>query len=137
MVVDDLDDHLRRGHRTQHLLPERLLANRGDKVPDHGKRHIGFEQRDPDLAQGGPDIGFGQRAMATQPVEDVAEAVTEAVEHPGPQHAYADSKNASARNSRTGGPGCLPRVCRSLLWKRSRNVVATRVSVNCAPEFLH
>ena len=38
-----------------------------------------------DLAQGGPDIGLGQRAMAAQPVEYVAEAITEAVEHPRPR----------------------------------------------------
>src|SRR5207302_4465942 len=111
-------------------LPERLFADRGDKVPDDGKRHIGLEQRDPDLAQRGPDIGLGQRAMAAQPVEYVAEAITEAVEHPGPQPSLAAAKNASARNSRTGGPGCSARVCRSLPWKRSRNVVATGLCVN-------
>src|SRR5205814_977190 len=92
MIVDDLDDHLRRRHRSQHLLPERLFADRGDKVPDDGKRHIGLEQRDPDLAQGGPDIGFGQRAMAAQPVEHLAQAITEAVEHPGPRHSSATAK---------------------------------------------
>ena len=114
MVVDDLDDHLRRRHRSQHLLPERLLADGGDKVPDHGKRHIGLEQRNADLTQSGPYIGLGQRTVAAQPVEHVCEAITEAVEHPGPQYPHATAKNASARNSRTGGPGSLPRVCRSL-----------------------
>ena len=85
VVVDDLDDHLRWRHRAQHLLPQRLLTHRGDKVANHRQRHIGLEQGDADLAQGGADIILGQGTMATQPVEDVTEAIAEAIEHSGPQ----------------------------------------------------
>ena len=112
MVVDDLDDHLRRRHRAQYLLPKRLLADRGDKVPDHGKRHIGLEQRDPDLAQGGPDIGLGQRTMAAQPVEYVGEAITEAVEHPVLDAHSRQQKRQCAKFADWGPgyyPGCVAR----------------------------
>ena len=67
--------HLRRRHRPQYFLPLRLLADCGDKVPDDRQRDIGLEQRDADFAQGGPDIGLGQRAVAAQPVEDIAKAI--------------------------------------------------------------
>ena len=52
-----------------------------DEVAHHRQRHIGFEQRDADLAQRGADIVLGQRAAAAQPVEDVVQAIAEAVEH--------------------------------------------------------
>src|ERR1041385_3818420 len=35
MVVDDLHHHLRRRHRAQHLLADRLLANGVDEILDH------------------------------------------------------------------------------------------------------
>ena len=44
-----------------------------------------------------------------------------------------DSKNASARNSRTGGPGYCPGCVARFLGSASRNVIATRLPVNCAP----
>ena len=100
MVVDDLDDHLRRRHRAQHLLTERLLADRGDKVPDHRQRHIGLEQRDADLAHRGPDIVLGQRAVAAQPVEDVAEAIAQAVEHPASSNTRYATAKAPVRETR-------------------------------------
>jgi hypothetical protein len=96
MVVDDLDHHLRRRHRAQHLLPQRLLAHRGDKVADHRQRHIGFEQRHPNLAQCGADIAFVERAMPAQPVEHVAEAIAQAVEHTGSRCSPADKKRQCA-----------------------------------------
>ena len=104
MVVDDLDHHLGRGDRAQHLLAQRLFAHRGDKIADHRQRHIGFEQRQPDLAQRGGDIILAQRAMAAQPVEDVAEAVGQAVEHKSSRNGGPKTHRASARHSRTGGP---------------------------------
>ena len=71
MVVDDLDHHLRRRHRAQHLLADRLVAHRVDEIADHRQRDIGLEQRDADLAQRRVDIVLAQRATAAQPVEDV------------------------------------------------------------------
>ena len=81
VVVDDLDDHLARRDRAQHLLPDRLLAHPADEIAHDRQRDIGFEQRDADLAQRRADIVLGQRAAPAQPVEDVAEAVAQAVEH--------------------------------------------------------
>ena len=59
VIVHDLNDHLRRRDRAQHFLPERLLADRRDKIPNHRERHVCLEQRDTDLAQRRPDIVFG------------------------------------------------------------------------------
>ena len=81
MVVHDLDDHLPRRHRAQHLLADRLLAHRVDEIAHHRQRDVGLEQRDADLAQRGADIVLAQRAAPAQPVEDVVQAIAEAVEH--------------------------------------------------------
>ena len=82
--MDDLDHHLRRRHRAQHLLAESLFPDRGDKVPDHRQSDVGLEQSDANFAQGGADIGLGQRAVAAQPIEDVAETIAQTIEHVGP-----------------------------------------------------
>ena len=65
MVVDDLYHHLRRRDRAQHLLPKRLLPDRGHEISYYRQGYIGLEQRDADLAQGRSHIGLGQRTMAT------------------------------------------------------------------------
>ena len=46
-----------------------------------GKRDIGFEQRDADLAHRARDIVLAQRAVPAQPVEDIVQAIAEGVEH--------------------------------------------------------
>ena len=77
MIVHDLDDHLPRRHRAQHLLADRLLAHAVDEVAHHRQRDIGFEQRDADFAQRGADIVLAQRAAPAQPVEDIVQAIAE------------------------------------------------------------
>ena len=61
--------------------PRRPLLDRGDERADDGQRDVGLEQRDPDLAGGGVDVGFGQPALAAQRREDLVEPVGEGVEH--------------------------------------------------------
>ena len=73
MVVDDLDNHLRRGDALQYLLANRALANRADEVFDNRQRDIGLEQCDPHFAQSGAYVLLGERATAAQAIEDLAE----------------------------------------------------------------
>src|SRR5260370_41981555 len=126
MVVDDLDDHLRRRHRAQPLLALRLLANRGDKVPDYRQRDIGLEQRDADLTQRGPDIGLGKGAVAAQPVEDVAEAIGQVVEHPNPLIQLASKQLATAKSPERETRGLAAPAAEGRLtlpWTSSSNAV--------------
>ena len=50
LLVDDLDDLLRRVQRLRDLRAERPLLDRGDELADDGQRDVGLEQRDADLA---------------------------------------------------------------------------------------
>ena len=43
--------------------PQRALLDRGDEGAHHGQRDVGLEQRDPDLAGGGVDVGLGSRPL--------------------------------------------------------------------------
>src|SRR5215471_13124201 len=104
MVVDNFYDHLRRSDRAHHLLSKRLFPYCGDEISDHRQGHIGLEQRDSDLAQGSAHIGLGQRTVAAQPVEDLAEAITKAVEHSGP-HMPATAKTPVRETRGLAAPG--------------------------------
>ena len=81
MVVDDLDHHLARGDRAQHLLADRLVADAGDEILDYRQGDVGLEQGDAHLAQGRVDVGFRERAAPGQLIEDRAEAFLQTVEH--------------------------------------------------------
>ena len=83
LVVDDLDDLLRRVERTRQLGLAGPLLDRGDEVPDHGEVDVGLEQRDPDLPGGGVDVGLGEPALAAQALERRGQAVLQGVEHGG------------------------------------------------------
>src|SRR5438270_865646 len=132
VVVHDLDDHLPRGNRAQHLLSERPLAHRVDEIAHDRERDIGLQQRDADFAQGRRDIVLAQRAAAAQAVEDLVEPVAQTIEHrtASPQHRWA-----GARNSRTGR---LPKKWGwggglTLLPKGARTLQAGRIPVNHGP----
>jgi hypothetical protein len=81
LLVDDLDDLLRRVQRTGHLGAGRALLDRRDERADHRQRDVGLEQRDADLARGGVDVGLGEPALATQAAEDLVHTVGEGLEH--------------------------------------------------------
>ena len=81
-VVDDLDDLLAGRDRAQHLLADRLLGRLVDELADHRQRDVGLEQGDPDLAHRRAHVGLVQRAAAAQAVEDAAQAIAQAFEHP-------------------------------------------------------
>src|SRR3546814_650194 len=80
-VVDDLDAPLAGVDRFHHRLADRLLAHRGNEVLDHGQRHVGLEQHHAHLAQGRVDVGLAEGAAPGQAIEDVAEALAQALEH--------------------------------------------------------
>ena len=104
-VVDDLDHHLARRDALEHLRTDRGLGDLLDELLNDGQRDIRFQQGHPHLAHGFFDIGFVQRAPALQTLEDVVKPAGQTIEH-GPKSAKIPSsqpKNASARNSRTGG----------------------------------
>ena len=81
LLVDDLDDLLRRVERLVHLDAARPLAHRLDEVLDHRQGDVGLEQCDPDLAGRGVDVGVGQLALAAQVLERGGEAVLQGGEH--------------------------------------------------------
>ena len=49
-VVDDLDDLLRAGDRLEDALADRALANGGDELAHDPQVHVGFEERDANVA---------------------------------------------------------------------------------------
>ena len=96
LLVDDLDDLLRRVERLADLGAARPLLDRGDERLDGRQRDVGLEQRDPDLARGGVDVGLGEPTLAAQRGEDRLEPVGEGVEHRSrPGYAPALSRDAS------------------------------------------
>ena len=82
LLVDDLDDLLRRVQRTGDLGALGPLLDPRDERADHRQRDIGLQQRDADLARGGVDIGIGEPALAAQVGQRAGEALGEAVKHP-------------------------------------------------------
>ena len=69
LLVDDLDHLLGRREALHHLGADTPLADALDKVLDDLKVDVGFQQRQPDLAQGGVNVRLGQLA----PVGELAE----------------------------------------------------------------
>ena len=61
--------------------PRARSLTAADELLDHGQRDVGLEQRDPDLARGGVDVGLGEPALAAQVLEGVGEPVGECGEH--------------------------------------------------------
>ena len=85
------------------------------KSRDDGQRDVGLEQRDPDLARGGVDVGVGEPALAAQVLEGRGQAVLQGVEHPArlsgrsPRAQTLTSSLSSARiSSRSSGPVLVP-----------------------------
>ena len=60
---------------------DRPLADARDEVLDDLEVDVGLEQREPDLAHGGVDVGFADPAAAGQVAERLAQSIAEGVEH--------------------------------------------------------
>ncbi len=65
-VTDDLDDLLDRRQALEHGLIGRLVANPVDERLDDLEVDVGFEQREPNLAQRRFDVLLGQAHLAPQ-----------------------------------------------------------------------
>jgi len=79
LLVDDLDDLLRRVQRPADLGATGSLLDSGDEGLDDGQRDVCLEQGDADLAGRGVDVGLGQLALAAQGGEDLVEPVGKGV----------------------------------------------------------
>ena len=55
-VIDNLDDLLVGTHRLQDIAANGLLPYIGDECLDNGKRHIGIQKREPNLAKSRIDV---------------------------------------------------------------------------------
>src|SRR5207248_916817 len=83
LVVDDLDDHLSGGERTQDLLADGFLADALDEVPDDGDGDVRLEEREADLLDAFFDVGLGQLSLATQARECIIQPLRKTLEHAG------------------------------------------------------
>ena len=63
-VAHNLDDLLARGKRRQHFLPHGLCLDLVNEQLDHLEVNVGFQQRQPDLAQRLLDVFRGKRGLA-------------------------------------------------------------------------
>ncbi len=68
-LVDDLEDLLGGVERPGDLGPERALLDVLDELAHDGQRHVGFEERDADLARRGVDVRLGEPSLAAQVLE--------------------------------------------------------------------
>ena len=69
LLVDDLDDLLRRVQRGMNLGAVSALLYCCDEVLDHAQVDVRLEQGEPDLARGRVDVGIGQPRLAAQIAE--------------------------------------------------------------------
>src|SRR3954449_7339383 len=100
LLVDDLDDLLRRVQRLGDIRPAGALLDRVDEHPYDGQGDVGLEQRDADLARRRVDVGVGQPTLAPEAGEDLVQAVGERLEH-------STSSGGEVR-ARRGRASCTP-----------------------------
>jgi hypothetical protein len=81
LVVDDLDDLLRRVQRLRDLGRQRPLPDGGGELADHRQRDVGVQQGAPDLADGRVDVRRREPTLAAQGLEGRREAVGQRREH--------------------------------------------------------
>jgi len=69
-VVGDLHHLVGRADRADHRLAGGGVLGLGDEVADDRQGHVGFEERDADLAHHLVDVLLGQHATTGEPVEN-------------------------------------------------------------------
>ncbi|GAB1364912.1 hypothetical protein MASR1M32_41480 [Rhodobacter sp.] len=72
--MDELDHHLAGGDRLGDSRSGGLFLHPLDEVARDRQRDVGLQQGHAHLAQGGDDIGLGQRTGPGQAVEDATKA---------------------------------------------------------------
>ena len=83
LLVDDVDDLLRRVQRLVELDPDAPLPDPGDQPADDLEVDVGLEQGQADLAQDLVDIVLAEAAAPAHALEDPVEAVRQCLEHEG------------------------------------------------------
>src|SRR4051794_28943250 len=131
LVVDDLDDLLRRVQRLADLLTAGPLTYGGHELLDDRERDIGLEQRDAYLPRGRVDVGLRQASLATEVLERRGETVGESRKHRWSVlggvgswcRAAAGSAQPRSASRVTGSPAVCPRV-----WRTACTAEAARSS---------
>ena len=80
-LVDDLDDLLGRVEGAGDLRALGAVFDAADERPDDGQRYVGLQQRQPDFAGGGVDVGVGQPALAAKSLQGTGEPVGQRFKH--------------------------------------------------------
>ena len=62
-------------------MADRPLADPGDEILDDLEVDVRLEQREPDVAHGGIDVGLADPALAGQAAERLAKTLAQGVEH--------------------------------------------------------
>ena len=81
LVMNHLDDLLRRTHALEDFLTETFDAYAFHKVLDDLEIDVRFQQGEPDLAQARLDVFFGQARLPPQVAESGRKTVGKALEH--------------------------------------------------------
>src|SRR5438132_113984 len=80
-IVNDFDNLLAGLNALDHFLADGLGFNALDEIPGHLEIDVRFQQRQAHLAQGLPNVGFGDFPQPAQVPKGVLEFVAERIEH--------------------------------------------------------
>ncbi|EUA76248.1 hypothetical protein I553_7283 [Mycobacterium xenopi 4042] len=100
-LVDDLDDLLCGVERARYFRTLGAFFDAADERPHHRQRDVGFQQRQPDFAGGGVDVGVGQPTLAAQALQGAGQAVGKRFEH-ADQRSEATTHAAERGRARLG-----------------------------------
>ena len=81
LVVHNLDHHLARLHRSQHILTQRLLLHRVGKRLSHLIVHVGFEKCLTHILQRFRHVDFGDFAFTLQYLERPFQSLAQIFKH--------------------------------------------------------
>ena len=79
--MENLNDLLTRGNAAQNFFAQGFFFDARDETFRDLKINVGFKQSESDLAQRTVDVGFANRAMAAQVLENVLQLVAELRKH--------------------------------------------------------
>src|SRR5438270_9069329 len=127
--MKNFDDLLARRDAAQHFFAERLFFDPSDELLGDLEIHIGFQQREADLAQRVIDVGFADRAMTAEVLKDVLKLVAELRKHGlGPRITYG----AAILSGQHAGLGAWPEIRSRKVRDRGARLPAREGA--CAPQ---
>ena len=104
-VGDDLDDHLSRRDRAQHVRPDGALRGLVHEFAHDRQRDVGFQQGDSHFAHGCAHVRLGERTAPTKLVEHTTEPIAQTIEHHhliAAETAEKPTSNAATHNAPVG-----------------------------------